>query len=253
MAQKSDAIDIMLVDHANVRFNVLGSTPIILNRMSEKVMHELLAPRGKKTAAEKASSMKHDPMQEFRDSPYIDENEDAPTYITHLASAFKNALKGAALDLPGANKSQIGRLTWVNGERVSVYGIPQIFCAVTRSADMNRTPDVRTRCIIPKWCATVTISFVQPILREQAIANLLASAGLTQGVGDWRPQKGAGSYGQFKLVGSDDPEFLHLTKHCGRAPQKAAMETPEAYDRETRELIEWHAVEAKRRGFKAVA
>src|SRR5690606_32985291 len=104
-------------------------------------------PKGRKTAAEKASSLKHDPLQEFADSPYIDEDESAPTYLQHLSSAFKNALKGAALDLPGANKSQIGRLTWVNGERVGIYGVPQIFCSVTRSADMNRTPDVRTRAI----------------------------------------------------------------------------------------------------------
>ena len=252
-AKTETEIDVLKVTHGQLDFCILGSMPLILNRMSEKVLRELLMPKGKKTAADKASSLKHDPMQEFLDSPYIDEDDSAPTYLQHLSSAFKNALKGAALDLPGANKSQIGRLTWVNGERVSIYGVPQIFCSVTRSADMNRTPDVRTRAIVPQWAARVSVSFVTPMLREQGVANLLASAGITQGVGDWRPGKGAGTYGQFELVSADDSRFQHVIKNGGREVQKAAMESPEAYDRETRELLDWFGVESKRRGFKAVA
>ena len=118
---------------------------------------------------------------------------------------------------------------------------------------MNRTPDVRTRVIVPEWAAKVSVSFVTPILREQGVANLLASAGITQGVGDWRPGKGSGTYGQFELVGENDARFVHALKYGGRAAQKKAMDSPEAYDRETRELLDWFGVESKRRGFKAVA
>lgn len=252
-AKQSTEIEVLKVTDCRVDFCIVGTTPLILHRMSEKAMRELLMPGPKKNAASKASTMKHDPFAEFADAPYIDENPAGPTLLQHLASAFKGAIKGAALDLPGANKSQIGRLTWVNGERVSIYGIPQIFCAITRSSDINRTPDVRTRCIVPKWAARLSVSFVSPNLRQETVSNLLASAGITQGVGDWRPGKGAGTYGQFRLVGSDDAEFAHLTKHAGRSAQESAMGAPEAYDRETRELLEWFGVESKRRGFKAVA
>lgn len=252
-AKQETSIDIIKIQNDTIKFCVLGSTPLILNRMSEKVMRELLMPKGKKTSAEKSSSLKHNPMQEFRDSPYIDENDDAPTYLQHLASAFKGAIKSAALDLPGASKSQIGRLTWVNGERISIYGIPQIFCSVTRSADINRTPDVRTRSIVPKWAAYVSVSFVTPLLREQGVANLMASAGITQGVGDWRPGKGSGTYGQFELVSEDNKEFKHLLKNGGRKVQMAAMQSPDPYDRETEELLEWFREESKVRGFKVVA
>jgi len=254
MASKdAGTIEVLKVDHGTTGFCVLGLTPLILNRMSEKVMHELMCPRGKKTAADKASSLKHDPMAEFRSSPYIDPDSDGPTLIQHLSSAFKGALKSAALDLPGANKSQIGRLTWVNGERISIYGIPKIFCAVTRSADMNRTPDVRTRAIVPKWACRVDVSYVRPMLRDQVVANLMASAGITQGVGDWRTGKGSATYGQFELVTEDDPRFQHLIRFGGRAPQQAAMNAPEAYDQETGELLQWFGVESARRGFKAAA
>lgn len=250
---KETSIDIIKITNDSIKFCVLGTTPIILNRMSEKVMRELLMPKGKKTQAEKSSSLKHNPVQEFLDSPYLDLDDKAPTYLQHLASAFKGAIKSAALDLPGATKSQIGRLTWVEGERVSLYGVPQIFCSVTRSADINKTPDVRTRCIIPKWAAYVTVSFVTPMLREQGISNLLASAGITQGVGDWRPGKGSGTYGQFTLVSEDDKEFKNIIKNGGRKAQIAAMKDPEHYDRETEELLTWFKSESKVRGFKVVA
>lgn len=253
MATKSVELDVLKVEHGQIDFLVLGTTPLILNRMSEKVMRELLMPKGRKTAADKASSLKHNPMQEFRASPYIDPNESAPTYLQHLSSAFKGAIKSAALDLPGSSKAQIGRLTWVNGERVSIYGVPKIFLSITRSADINRTPDVRTRAIVPQWAARVSVSFVKPNLREQSVANLLASAGLTQGVGDWRPGKGSGTYGQFELVGEDDARFQHIIAHGGRAAQKSAMSNPEPYDQESAELLEWFEAEAKQRGFKEVA
>lgn len=250
---KDTSIDIIKITNESLTFCVLGTTPIILNRMSEKVMRELLMPKGKKSAAEKAAGLKHDPMQEFLDSPYIDRDEKAPTYIQHLSSAFKGAMKNAALDLPGASKSEIGRLTWVEGERISIYGIPKIFMSVTRSADINKTPDVRTRCIIPEWAAFVTVSYTTPRLRQQAVANLMASAGITQGVGDWRTGKGSGTYGQFTLVEKNDKRLLQIVKSGGRKAQKAAMQAPEAYDLETEELLQWFNVEVKRRGFKAVA
>lgn len=252
-AKKSAELDVLKVTHSTLDFCILGTMPLILNRMSEKVMRELLMPKGKKTAAEKRSSLKHNPYQEFLDSPYIDEDESAPTYLQHLSSAFKNAMKGAALDIPGATKAQIGRLTWVNGERIGIYGTPEIFCSVTRSADMNRTPDVRTRAIIPKWACRISVSFVTPMIKEQGIANLLASAGITQGVGDWRVGKGSGTYGQFLLVDEDNEEFQHIMKHGGRDVQRAAMEAPEPYDRETRELLDWFETEAKARGFEVAA
>lgn len=252
-AKQEVEIEVLKADRGTVMYAIVGDTPMILNRMSQKVLHELLLPRGRKTAAEKASTAKHDPLAEFRASPYTLDDPEAPTLIAQLSACFKKAIAGAALDLPGANKSQIGRLCWVKGERVPIFGIPQIFMSVTRSADMNRTPDVRTRCIIPKWACLITVEYTKPLLKEQVISNLLATAGMSQGIGDWRPQKGAGTYGQFRLVNADDKDLQHLMKHGGRAAQVAAMESPEPYDDETAEMLEWYNVEIKRRGFKEVA
>lgn len=241
-------IEILQVTHGRFDACILGTTPIILNRISEKGMRELLQPSGKKNAAQKASTSKHDPYKEFRSSPYQDPNPDAPALLQHLTSAFKGAIAGAALDLPGANKSQIGRLTWVVGERFHLFGTPKIFSAIVRSADMNKTPDVRTRCIVPEWACRITVAYVTPLLKQQGVANLLASAGVTQGIGDWRTGKGKGTYGSFELVNEDNPEWRRRMT-IGRKEQTRAMEKPVAYDGETEELLAWWQSEMKTRGF----
>lgn len=250
---ESTEISVMEVQTGRMDLYIVGTTPLICNRMPDKAWRELLAPSGRKTAAEKSSTLKHYPVEEFRSSPYTLPDDDAPTLIAGLATWFKRSMMSAALDMPGAKKTQIGRLTWVEGQRVPIYGVPQIFSAIVRSADMNRTPDVRTRAILPQWAIQVTICFVKPALREKSVLNLLAAAGMTIGVGDWRNEKGSANYGSYRLTGPDDPEYQAIVASGGRAAQVAAMADPVAYDDETSELLAWYQTEVKRRGFKVAA
>lgn len=256
-------LNIVKVDRGRLTVCLIGTTPIIFNRQSEKVKHELLLPKGKKTAADKAANLKHDPYQEFVDSPYINgpftcgtrhvdprctSDEECPTLIVCLAAAFKGALKNAALDVPGSTKAAIGRLCWVEGERLPVWGIPQMLMSDVRCQDQNHTPDIRTRVIIPRWACRIMISFMKPMLNEQNVMNLLVAAGMMQGIGDWRNGKGSGTYGSFMPANEDDPEFKAILKEGGRKAQEKAMVSPEYYNDETRELYEWYLAEVKKRG-----
>lgn len=226
---------------------VIGITPLIINRLSQKVQGELLLPKGRKTAADKASGLKHNPLEEFTNSPYT--LKDGPTYLAVTSAMFKAAMRTAALDLPSTNKSQIGRLVWVQGEYTPIYVVPQLHMSVVRCADINRTPDIRTRAIVPNWAAVVTIGFQTPILNPTSILNLLSAAGMTAGVGDWRPEKGKGNFGQFRICNKNDPEFVSLLKK-GRKVQEEAMDNPEYYDEDTERLMEWFNEEIKIRGKK---
>jgi len=101
---------------------------------------------------------------------------------------------------------------------------------------MNKTPDVRTRAILPRWACRVSIRYAQPVIKLQSVANLLAAGGITSGVGDWRVEKGSGGYGTYQIVTDDDPEYLDIV----------------ATD-ETESLFAWYDIEAKRRGFKVAS
>lgn len=247
-SEASTELQILEIKMGVLDMNIVGTSPLICNRMSQNTKQELLMPKGKKNAAEKAGSLKHDPIAEFNTSPYLSRSDSDPTLLLGLGSWFKGAIRGAALDMPGAAKTQVGRLTSVPDFYISLYGIPQIFMAVTRSKDINRTPDVRTRAIIPKWAARVRVRFIQPILNFQAVANLAAAGGQIQGVGDWRQEKGSGSFGSYRLAAADDAEFLEIVRSAGRAAQLDAMANPVSFDAETDELLSWYHVELKRRG-----
>lgn len=258
VSKTQETIDIIKIQKPSVILTVRGTTPLIINRMSEKARHELLLPKGRKTAADKASSLKHNPIDEFKASPYIIQDDTAPSLIALTAETFKAAMGTAALDLPGANKSQIGRLVYVEADPshkglIPIYGEPKLLMSVTRSADINHTPDIRTRVIVPQWAARIRVSFVAPALRQLAIVNLMAAAGVTAGVGDWRPQKGKGSFGQFDVVDAEDQEVARLMSEWGRSAQIAAMDAADPYDHETEELLTWFRAEAPRRGFEVVA
>jgi hypothetical protein len=248
-ASSTGEIVIFEQTRGKMQFCVLGTTPLIHNRMSQKALQELLFPKGKKNAAEKAISLKHNPLQEFRDSPYIIKDESANTLISLLPSAFKGTMMTAALDMPGVARTQIKKHIYVEGQAIEIYGIPQILMATTRSADINRTPDVRTRAVMPEWACKLTIEFTKPLLKEQSVANLLAAGGMVSGVGDWRQEKGSGNYGCFKLVSEDDKDFQRIVKSMSRKAQAKALEHPECFDNETEELLSWFETETKRRGF----
>lgn len=229
-------------------FRLVGTTPLIMNRMSEKARQELLYPSPKKNSAERASTMKHNPPEEYRSSIYRCREADAPTLVHMPTGSFKKALSAAAIDLPGAFKAQVGRLTSIADTTVHIYGMPMLFTTIVRQAGMNKTPDVRTRAIFPRWCCELSISHVSTLIPAPSVEKLLISAGMFVGVGDYRPEKGAGNYGSWRVVSDvDDPEFADLVANEGREAQQAAFDKPDYYDDDTAELIEWFAAEHIRR------
>lgn len=249
-AKTTDTTEISVLEimQGEVSFAMVGTSPFYFNSMSFKAKQSLLLGTRKKTEADKASSLKHNPPQEFRDSVYRWLDDDHPTRLKIPAPAFKGTMGTAALVLPGTRKTEIGRLVWVTSEHVPFWGIPKLCMDIVRSADINKTPDVRTRAKVAEWAAMVTIRFVKPNLTERAIANLIAAGGVVAGVGDYRQEKGKGNFGQFRLVNLDDPEFLRLQETAGQKQQDAALRNIQCYDSDTAELLEWYHEEVTKRG-----
>ena len=88
-----------------------------------------------------------------------------------------------------------------------------------------------------------------PQLSVQAVVSLLCNAGVLIGVGDYRQQKGKGSYGAFRVLGEgeDDAEWADLVANHGRAAQEPALSEPEFANEETAELMSFYSGEVQRR------
>jgi hypothetical protein len=222
-----------------------------MHRFAQKAWQELLLPKkGGKTADD--APLKHDPLSEFRDSLYRCRDVAAPT-LFHLPNGIVcKAMAAAALDMGGAFKAEIQRLTMVLSPTLHLYGVPELRMDMVRNSGIGRAPDVRTRPIFRRWALpNVWIKYKVAPLNDTQMLNLLAGSGQIVGFGDGRQQKGGGPeggpFGCFRIVPGDDPELKEIIVTGDRAAQQAAWDSPEMFDENTAELMDWFNLEIDRR------
>lgn len=255
MAKKSSVpeqidVDLLKVQRGFARIGVIGTSPLLCNTLSQKVLQGMVTGTVAKTKVEKQTTIRHNPIEEYRASVRASRDPKSPTYILSPRGAFKSAAREATLSLPGVEKKAVGKHLTEIGDSTPIFGIPQLSMMPVKLAGPGGAPDMRTRAIIPEWAALVPLQWIEPNLNAQAVINLLGSAGVFIGIGDGRPEKGRLSYGLFEVVNEDDARLKRIIKSGGRKAQEAALAKPVAYDDETEELLEWHRVESKRRGIK---
>lgn len=246
---KDDSITVSEIRMTTMKFNLVGVSPLMPHSPSAHAKGQLLFPAPKKNAAERATSMKHEPFDEFREACYaFDDNDADATRLCMPGSAIKAAIRDVAVDMIGTKKAQIGRLTMVLGNKLPLFGVPTVNTMLVRSSDMNKTPDVRTLPVLKRWAIpNVTVRFVDSLIKQASIANLMANAGIIVGIGDGRPQHGYFDFGMWRCCGDDDRELREIMKLGGRAAQERALADPEYFDLESEKLLTWFLDERKRR------
>lgn len=246
--KKSETTEIVIppLMRGVTRIRIIGTTPLFQNRMTAKVKMGLLVGSKKKTAAEKVA-IKHHPLAEYRDSAEI--VDAGPTALGLRVVALKAAMCSAAIETPGVTKASTQRLLFMPGELAPLYGTPKLRMDVVRSADINRTPDIRSRCYLERWGAEVEVQHILPQLPVSSVITLACNAGVLIGVGDFRQEKGKGAFGTFRVITPDqqDDEWDELVANHGRGAQEAALENPEYADRDTVDLMAFYQTEAARR------
>lgn len=236
---EAEHVTINRLKEGTVKVLMIGLTPLYFNSMSVKAMRTLLIGGGRKTAAEK-QELKHNPEEEFEASVY--KLPDGPTLLGFPAPAVSAAMGTAALATPGVTKANVQRLVSLHEYRIKIWGKPFLKMDVVRSADMNHTPDIRTRAILPRWGAEVELNFITPTLNAFSVISLLANAGTICGIGDWRKEKG-GMCGCWDVATADNlgkyaAQWAALMKE-GRDVQTRALENPEPADEDTEDLLEF--------------
>jgi len=236
---ETGTLQIDALKQGRVKLRLIGTTPMYMNSMSVKAKRDLLIGGGRKTAAQK-KEIKHDPENEYRASAH--KKSDGETLLCFPAPGIKSAMATAALETAGVTKSSVQRLIFLPEMKVQIWGKPYLKMDVVRSADMNKTPDIRSRCYLPRWVAEVQIAYTMPTLSAHSIVSLLANAGAIIGLGDFRQEKGRGSYGTFAVTGADEmgewQEYWDEVTKEARAVQQAAMDDPEFADDDTIELMD---------------
>jgi hypothetical protein len=195
------AIKLQPLQRQRIRVPIMGVTPVIPHKWSEKALKMMLAaqqgqPRPKKEAK--------NPEQEAHDATYWlpDGRPGIP------ATAFKAAITNGARYYDGVTMTMLKEAVFVYGEQsedghqlVPIEG--EIHMREDTPRNATGVADLRYRNEIRNWRAELVVEFVSQVLNKESVIALV-DAGGNGGVGDWRPsapKSKTGTFGQFRVEG----------------------------------------------------
>lgn len=183
MAKKK--IEVPALDLKRMVITLVGDTPLICNRFSEKKKKEMLAKQQRQA---KQGRDVRDPESEFEDALYRIPGIDGAYGFPVMG--FKNATTRAA-------KSMNIHMTDARGffriqADMNHLLIPLRYTNIEMGNDKVRiargTTDLRYRPYFYGWEVDLEIIYNASVVSEEQIVMMFDIAGFSVGVGDWRPE-----------------------------------------------------------------
>lgn len=206
--KEEKVIELKKVQVKSMQITIVGDSPLLMRRFSEKAKQQILDIQTKKA---KATREARDPWADMIDglnwlTPMPEEKTEAG-----LNKAIAN---GAAFGFPAVglkqsaisaayraglskNKVELQGLFHIPDEYIVIEGIPEM------REDYVKIPktgaaDLAFRGEFKQWKSTFTINYIEGIYSIEQIINFINLGGFTVGIGEWRPEKG-GSFGRFHV------------------------------------------------------
>lgn len=187
---------------------IVGDSPLIMHKWSEKAKKEILDKQMKK-AKTKGHDAK-DPVADFINSMYWLEGEPEEKTEEGFAKAIQNgarfgfpsvAFKASAVSAGyrcGVTKDKVSMNAafHIDGEFVEIHGTPEMREDMVKIA--MGTADIRYRGEFKNWYAVFPVKYNASAISIEQLVNLFNLGGFACGVGEWRAEKG-GTFGMFHV------------------------------------------------------
>lgn len=193
------AIVLPVLDIRTIQIRIVGDSPLVSHRWSEKAKKQML---DKQMGVATAGKEHKDPQKDYEESMYVIEPAppDQPFESGRFGFptiAFKNAAVSACTSLGKSVTKVAARQAFhVLGELVEITG------KLGPREDMVRvgqgTADIRYRGEMKDWSCTLTVRYNARVLTAEQVCNLFNTAGFAVGVGEWRSERD-GSFGLFHV------------------------------------------------------
>ena len=196
------------IDLKRFDLTIIGDTPLIVHKRSQKAKQMILDKEMKKPKA-KGHDVKN-PVEDFIESLYWTSGQPAE----YTEEAFDAAIKaGAKFGFPStafkAAAVSAGYRAGVMRDKVSsngafhiMPGMVEIIGTPHMREDMVRvgmgSADIRYRGEFENWKTTLPITYNASAYSMEQIINLFNRGGFACGIGEWRPEKG-GNNGMFHV------------------------------------------------------
>lgn len=197
----STAIEIPKPDIRALRVRIIGDTPLICHKFSEKAQKMIEDKQQQKASKARGA---REPKKEYEGARHRmpDGSDGFP------AGGVKMALVSACTFVDGMTKVLSKGAFFIIGDqgtnliKINYVGkAPRMVSDYVR-INNGRSGDVRYRPYYDEWWMDLCIRYNALVVSSQQIVNLLANAGFSIGIGDWRPSAPMkpGTNGMFSVA-----------------------------------------------------
>lgn len=189
-----DGID--QIEAETIKVPILGITPLIVHRFSEKAKRQMLdAAQGRKTL-----KTPKDPEAEYEAAFYrlADGTPGFPVVAFKAATVGAARFYGKEVTMTGLRQTLFFRGEVGDDGRslAAILGEPEMREDVVRVG--RGGTDLRYRPQFRKWTTVLEVTFVTSALTRSSVLSLIDAGGMGVGVGEWRPEKG-GDFGAYTV------------------------------------------------------
>lgn len=198
------AVVIDRIDAETIRVPIIGTTPLVTHRFSEKAKRQMLDNmQGRKSPKESK-----DPEAEYEAAAYrfADGGYGMPVI------AFKAATVGGARFYAAVTMTALKQFMFFRGELgvdgqmlARIEGEPRMREDVVRVG--RGGADLRYRPEFMPWRTTIDVTYVTSALTRGSVLSLIDAGGMGVGVGEWRPERD-GDLGTYQIDQTREVEVL---------------------------------------------
>lgn len=198
------AIEIHQISAETLLVPIVGTSPLIMHRFSEKAKRQMLDNmQGRKTPKQPK-----DPQAEYEAAFYRLKGGE----YGFPALAFKAATVGGARFYSGVTMTALKQFMYLRGEvgddgraLTRIEGEP-IMREDVVTVGRNGS-DLRYRPQFTEWRAILEVTYVTSALTRGSVLSLIDAGGMGVGVGEWRPEKD-GDFGTYRVDPAREVEIV---------------------------------------------
>jgi len=208
--QKEEAIVVSKPNWKNLEIPIVGETVLNIHRLGKKLQQEFTDRDQNKP---KKKNGPRNLQAEFMDSMYYIDNSyqetEMPKAITKTtkfgfpSSGFKKAIVSASRSYANLKMTEMRGRVFVMNSFVRIEGTPvmdEFWRRIGGKGPGTGTPDIGIRAKFPEWKATLFVKYNADLISAESVVNLIATAGLSVGIGEDRAEKSGNTCGMWRVA-----------------------------------------------------
>ncbi len=204
-SQPGPIIQIDRIPAETIRIPIIGTTPLITHKFSEKAKREMLD----KMQGKRSPKLPKNPQAEYESAFYRFKEGGAGIPVIAFKAATVGAARFYGKDVTMTSLRQFmffrGEIGADGQQLARIIGEPRMREDVVRVG--NGGTDLRYRPEFPEWSTILEITFVSSVLTRSSVLSLVDAGGMGVGVGEWRPEK-RGEFGTYKIDQTKEIEVI---------------------------------------------